>query len=617
MKYRIITIIILFLLDIFIVPWILKLPDAIHASPSVLKAIGEVKSNFLNRPFSGPLFLIKDLFVRQLWYWVQLLLVALSMYILFLPGRLRFKDGVAEGPPSAGRGEYGTSRWQRNSEVATNFFKWNVENDVVKSGMVIGSEKGFKKFTAWLDTDDTHRLIIGATRSGKTRRLIVPTIWSMARAGTSMIITDPKKELYYIAKDCLERFGYKVYCIDFNNPAVSNRWNIIYPVLKALEKGDEAGAIKAANSIAHMITYQYQDPENYKGDKIWPQGETSLIAAVILAVAIEATEKEARHMGSVYSMIRRLGREGGGDLDSYFEQLHYDHPANVAYGVAAMAEERLKNGIFTGAASNLFLWNDPGVCMMTADQDFELDEPGREKVATFIVIPDEDSVVHVLASLFIDQTYKSLTDLARKNGNVLKQPVEFLLEEAGNLPPIPGFAKKITLAAGRNMRFTLAVQGLDQLDKTYKGDSKTIRGNCATWVYLSTSDPDTAKIISNRTGPYTQQVDSVSSQLRKTEYSHGLSMGLSGRPLIMPDEIMRWPVGKALVLKARQYPTKLPLADISMWPIKHLNFNWGGVELEQQNKVVKPPVWVPEVLQKPKGVKGRKVTRKNVMREMN
>ena len=41
-----------------------------------------------------------------------------------------------------------------------------------------------------------HSLTVGATRSGKTRCLVLQTIDNTALAGENMILSDPKGELY-------------------------------------------------------------------------------------------------------------------------------------------------------------------------------------------------------------------------------------------------------------------------------------------------------------------------------------------------------------------------------------------------------------------------------------
>ena len=45
------------------------------------------------------------------------------------------------------------------------------------------------------------------------------------------------------------------------------------------------------------------------------------------------------------------------------------------------------------------------------------------------------------------------------------------------------------------------------------------------------------------------------------------SHALTGRPLLTPDEIMRWPQGQALVLQTRLSPVRLRLPDLSEWGV--------------------------------------------------
>jgi type IV secretion system protein VirD4 len=463
----------------------------------------------------------------------------------------------------------------------------------VPGGIVVGAQRRGNRFYTWLDVGDTHVLLIGGTRSGKSRRVIMPSIWILAHAGESMVLTDIKGELNAHCAAFLRMMGYKVVVLDFREPAGGNRWNLLYPVLAAIKKGDYSRASRAAQAIAHIMTCKDMPPGLYRGDPIWPNSQKSLTTALAMATAMEAPEK-ARHMGSAYRMLIALGSGGGEMLDEYFNRLPPDHQARIDYGVAAMAEGRLKSGIFTGAAAQLALWTDPGVCWMTSEQDHDLAGPGKEKTAVFLVIPDEDSAFHALAAIYITQAYQALAELSNQYGGTLPLKVNYLLDEAGNLPQIPDFDTKITTAAGRNMKFLLAVQGLDQLKKHYGLQANTISGNCATWIYLSTADPDTQKLLSLKTGKYTVRTDSYSSQRsRSSDYSHGVSDSLTGRPLLTPDEIGRWPKGRSLLLKTGQFPAQLPLPDLSEWPAADDLVKDTG-KLSEEVVFDTPQFWVPE-----------------------
>lgn len=66
--------------------------------------------------------------------------------------------------------------------------------------------------------DDMHSLTVGATRSGKTRNLVLETVANTGLAGESMILSDPKGELYEYTSGMLRELGYNVVTLDFKNP---------------------------------------------------------------------------------------------------------------------------------------------------------------------------------------------------------------------------------------------------------------------------------------------------------------------------------------------------------------------------------------------------------------
>ena len=152
-------------------------------------------------------------------------------------------------------------------------------------------------------------------------------------------------------------------------------------------------------------------------------------------------------------------------------------------------------------------------------------------------------------------------DLANQHKGRLPIRVNYLLDEFGNIPAIADFTTKITTAGGRGIRFTLAVQGIDQLSEHYPHRENTIMGQCWTWIYILTSDIKTAELISLKCGNYTVATESYSSSAQVSgTRSEGVSQGLTSRPLIMKDEVLRWPVDFALVLRTRSTACKVAVA---------------------------------------------------------
>lgn len=74
---------------------------------------------------------------------------------------------------------------------------------------------------------NAHTMIIGTTGSGKTTTFINPTvqILSQSAAKPSMLISDPKGELYALHAISLADKGYTVKVLDLRNPYNSVRWN--------------------------------------------------------------------------------------------------------------------------------------------------------------------------------------------------------------------------------------------------------------------------------------------------------------------------------------------------------------------------------------------------------
>lgn len=571
MKARIFLAVCLVIVDLLLLPWIVTfLPLFLEHNIEAPKIWFESFSLLLLMD------VLQDEALRSLWLTAQGI-IGLGFLLIFwrdVPKK-KYKVGEIGGPEAVGRGEYGTSRWQTKEEIDQTSTVWTTQKPLEKGGVVIGmipyNALSTKKLhgifhKVWLDTEDTHTLVIGTTRSGKSRRMIMPTIWSLAQAGESMIITDPKGELYERTQKYLKQHGYEVVLLDFRKPTRGNYWNPMEGVNSAVQDGDLSLASEIAWDIANMIS-----PTPTKGEPIWSNGTQSVLAATILAVAIESPSERQKHLGSVYQMLIELGKPiplGKTvfvPLNYFFENLPVGHVAKSAYGTASLAPPGQRGSFFTGAAADLRLFSDPNIALLTSKQDHDMSKIGEKKTAVFLVIPDEKTTRHILASLYINQSYQALITSANRNGDRLKIRTNYLLDEFGNLPIIPNFDTKITVSLGRGIRFTLIVQSIDQIRNHYRDTLKTIIGNCHTWVYILTTDQETAEEISKRTGKYTIESENTSSTVQQKGYSMGFSSGRTGRFLLDANEILRFPVDKALVLRTRQYPAIMDMPDLSKW----------------------------------------------------
>lgn len=517
-------------------------------------------------------------------------------------------------PVSAGHGEYGTARFLYEREKKRIFKQWDIRKPLKKGGIIFGADIDGKSEIIWLDDGDVHSLIIGTTRSGKSRRLILPTIWELSHAGESIVVTDPKGELYAITSDYLKKQGYDIICINLRDPAKGNRWSMMDLINKAVINNDIAQAMERVWDLTAALTKRPAGSRS--SEPIWENGEQATIAGLILLVALGADFDKQKHMASVYNLLVNyieVDEEGNSPLTDLFNELPPLHPAKQAFAAVLAAHPKTRASYYTSALSTLRLFSDPNIAFFTAESDHNLQDIGLKKTAVYLIVPDDRSTRYMLATLYLDQLYAALVDLALQYGGRLPIRVNMLLDEFGNLPAIPDFDQKITVSAGRGIRYNLVVQDFAMLKKHYDKNAQTIMGNCHNWIYLLTADNDTAKQISERLGKYTVSTYSSSSSVQSKGHSVSAGMNLAGRPLLQPDELTRWDVEiqGSILLRVKSLPATFKLPDLSAYRANR-DFGLTGREdadreiiMKRENaiksKAVKQPMyWFPDILPKKK-----------------
>lgn len=406
-----------------------------------------------------------------------------------------------------------------------------------EGGIVIGLEKGRRKEKLYVITDDVHTLCIGATRSGKTRTVVLQSICALGLAGENMIISDPKGELYQYTYPFLEKLGYEVIALDFRNPLKSSQYNFLQPIIDSVNCKNVPGAIEATWDITSNLV---GEP---KGERIWTDGEASTIAAAIMSVVFDNKNefnKQYQNMTNVYYFISQMCKTVGKSMPivEYMKTLEDNHPAKGLIAISEIAPSKTRGSFFTAALTTLRLFTNPLIHAMTCKSDFNFSDLGNKKMAVFIILPDEKTTYYSLASLLTSQIYEQLVKVADARGGRLQRRVNFLLDEFGNFTKIPDFANKLTVGGGRGIRFNLFLQSFAQLEEKYgKEVSRTVRGNCQNWIYLQADDMETLEEISKKLGNYTVSTYSLSANSNPTSISSSQSINLTGRALLTTDEI--------------------------------------------------------------------------------
>lgn len=373
---------------------------------------------------------------------IQSLLFLLSFFITFVQKNSIYESDVGnvtdtiKTPIVVGQGQHGTARWLKEKEFEKVFNK-NVldaskkleELRFKEGGLIVGYKKQKNgNEDIYYIGDNTHTLTVGATRSGKTRTIVLETIGNLGLAGESMIISDPKSEIFHYTSEFLEQLGYEVIVIDFKSPKKSNRYNYLQPVIDALKEGD----LRKAEEYAWNITTSLVGEDNGKMERIWRDGEMSIIAGTIMAVVYENMEHpEFQNLTNVYTFISEMCRTENGvmPMNDYIKKLKITNPASRVFNVARIAPEKTRGSFFTSALATLRLFTSDSVYAMTSDSDFSLKDTGKRKRVIYIVLPDENTTYYPLASLFVNQQYTSLVEVADGRGGELENRTNYILDE--------------------------------------------------------------------------------------------------------------------------------------------------------------------------------------------
>ncbi|MBM7554826.1 VirD4-like conjugal transfer protein, CD1115 family [Thalassobacillus pellis] len=237
---------------------------------------------------------------------------------------------------------------------------------------------------AYIDPSPVNNLIIGTTRSGKGQTYVIPTIdaYSRAEKQPSLVINDPKGELFASSRETLEDRGYEVEVLNLMNPMQSMSFNLLELVKQAYQDGDYSTAQTLCETITHML---YHNPQ--AKEPMWDDSAKSLVNAMILAITeksiTEGTEEKIT-MYTVANMLSELGTKNEIDkngqeynaLDQYFQELPQSHVAKEQYATSNFSKGNTRSSIFTTAMNGLTKFTMSETAKMTAKNSLDLKKVG-------------------------------------------------------------------------------------------------------------------------------------------------------------------------------------------------------------------------------------------------
>lgn len=370
-----------------------------------------------------------------------------------------------------------------------------------------------------------HLAIIGPTGSGKSSTFFIPNLLNIP-AKASIVISDPKGELYRKTAAYNESIGRK--CILFAplEPCHSERYNpldIAADVTDIREMAQNL-LINGANSVALATG------KSGGGDSEWINMSVPLWTAALLFC------KEAGgEIGNIGSALDLLLEKDAEELDIIFS--HSSDAVKKQYNIfkQASGSEKTVSSIKTVLSSNLQLFTDEKIRHITCQgTDFYPELLKDEPTAIYIMCPEnKSSYASPFMSLFYSQLINRVMEY--KGADL---PVYMLLDEFANIGIIPNFAQIAATCRSRKLSLTVGIQGIEQLWQNYgKETGDNILNNLKAKMFYPGLAITTASVASQLCGFTTVVTESKSKD--KNRKDQGSSTSMQRRELLDADEIRR------------------------------------------------------------------------------
>lgn len=419
--------------------------------------------------------------------------------------------------------------------------------------------------TIFIDSSDVHTLIMGATGSKKSRLFVMPTVKILGEAGESVIITDPKSEIYNRTAFDLNEKGYRIFVLNFRNALNGNSWN---PLEASYNFYCDYEIDKAYETLNDIATNLMSDSMHQK-DPYWDYAASDVFFGLALILFRFCKDNDLPDLVNIDSLIslRRILFKGY-TSENIFRAMpvwkYLEDDDIIAASIAAVinnSENTQRNILSTFDTKMRMFTISPMLTSMMSSSTIDMSSIGKHKTAIFLIMPDEKTSYHRLTSLFIKQSYESIINEAQSmHKGVMPVRINYVLDEFSSLPTIKDFPAMITASRSRNIRFNLIIQSKHQLMQRYKEETESIQSNCLNWIFLTSREHRLLSELSSLCG-----------------------MRLGGRPWVEISDLQRFDKGKgeALIMADRRKPFKAALPDINEYD----NNDYRVLELPQR-----PPI---------------------------
>lgn len=240
-------------------------------------------------------------------------------------------------------GSYGTASFMSPKEASACFEMTSAKRT---SQDILGMLPDGQVLTLPKDTRlNANLAVCGSSGTGKSRAISRNLVLQAVKRGESVILTDPKSELYESMGEYLRENGYIVKVFNLVEMDHSDSWNCL---------GEVGSSELMAQTFADIVL---QNTSGDSKDAFWYNAELNLLKALVLYVALEMPP-EKRNIATVYDLLYTQTEKGLSDK-----------PATLGVTIKKSGNYEVQSGQtmsydFSGIANtsnvvlNHFFWHD-------------------------------------------------------------------------------------------------------------------------------------------------------------------------------------------------------------------------------------------------------------------
>lgn len=384
--------------------------------------------------------------------------------------------------------------------------------------------------------------VIAPVGAGKTTRYTMPNVLDCVGRNVSLVINDPKGEIYDATSGALARDGYRILRLDPENPAISMRLNPLLAARTDIEL-DQLAAIVVYASLP------------YSRDPFWALTAIRLLSVVfrLLRNAAEADQPGVLTLGNALRLLQNYGADGR-QLAHFIAHasINPNDPSDRTVfdlwkGATTGNKEAVLSSLITCSTALAPLGNQ-NLAWITAESDFDLTDLRRHKTALYIVTPPQHARFY---AFFTSLVFKAVGNAAMQQmpgkGDL---PIRFIWDEGGHIA-MPDFVSFVNTVRGYNVSLSIVLQSPAQLDARYgREEAHAILSGFNTLITYSGADAETCLLFERLCGK-------VRERQRKDLFSTNPQDTYREYALVNASEVRTIKRNEMLVVSTNRQPVKL------------------------------------------------------------